>query len=146
MNNLWKASLQKAIQSGMTTALGLLKSGKLKIETYERSERPDIVESQEEAWSQQFVIRNDEAELELSVESRSFVNRVNDEVQKKTENNFECYRKWRNTFYDLGNVYGCNNGIISIHGEELPEQLSRHCEYYRSHIQTNVRHIYEFGV
>ena len=29
MNNLWKASLQQATQSGMTTALGLFKSGKL---------------------------------------------------------------------------------------------------------------------
>ena len=29
---------------------------------------------------QQFVIGNDETELELSVESRSFVNRVNDQV------------------------------------------------------------------
>ena len=45
-----------------------------------RSGRPDI-DSQEKAWPQQFVIGNDEAELELSVESRSFVNRVNDQVQ-----------------------------------------------------------------
>ena len=41
----------------------------------ERSERPDI-DPQRGAWPQQFVIGNDEAELELSVESRSFVNRV----------------------------------------------------------------------
>ena len=37
----------------------------------------------EKAWPQQFVIGNDEAELELSVESRSFVNRVNGQVRKK---------------------------------------------------------------
>ena len=43
----------------------------------DRPGRCDI-DSQEEAWPQQFVIGNDEAELELSVESRSFVNRVND--------------------------------------------------------------------
>ena len=48
----------------------------------DRSERPDI-DSQEEAWPQQFVIGNDEAELELSVESRSFVNRVNDQVRRR---------------------------------------------------------------
>ena len=65
---------------------------------------------------------------------------------KKTEENFECYRQWRKTFYDLENVYGCNNGISSIHGKELPEQLSLHCEHDRSHTQTNVRHIYEIGV
>ena len=46
----------------------------------DRSGRPDI-DSQEEARPQQIVIGNDEAELELSVESRSFVNRVNDHVQ-----------------------------------------------------------------
>ena len=48
----------------------------------DRSERPDI-DSREEARPQQFVIGNDEAELELSVESRSFVNRVNDQVRKR---------------------------------------------------------------
>ena len=48
----------------------------------DRSVRPDI-DSQEEARPQQFVIGNDEAELELSVASRSFVNRVNDQVRKK---------------------------------------------------------------
>ena len=37
------------------------------------------------SWPQQFVIGNDEAELELSVESRSFVNRVNDQVRKRQE-------------------------------------------------------------
>ena len=48
----------------------------------DRSGRPDI-DSQEEARPQQSVIGNDEAELELSVESRSFVNRVNDQVRKR---------------------------------------------------------------
>ena len=42
-------------------------------------DRPDVV-SQRGAWPQQFVIGNDEAELELSVESRSF---VNDQVRKR---------------------------------------------------------------
>ena len=65
---------------------------------------------------------------------------------KKTEKNFKCYRKWRKTFYDLGNVHGCSNGLSSIHGKEIPDQLSLHCEYDRSHTQTNVRHIYEIGV
>ena len=48
----------------------------------DRSGRPDI-DSQEEIRPQQFVIENDETELELSVESTSFVNRVNDQVQKR---------------------------------------------------------------
>ena len=50
----------------------------------DRSERPDI-DSQEEAWPQQFVIGNDEAELELSVESRSFLNQVNDQLRKRQQ-------------------------------------------------------------
>ena len=48
----------------------------------DRPERPGI-DSQEGAWPQQFVIGSDEAELELSVETRSFVNRVNDQVRKR---------------------------------------------------------------
>ena len=55
---------------------------KTEIKTYERSGRPDI-NSQEDARPQQFIIGNDETELELSVESRSFVNRVNDQVRKR---------------------------------------------------------------
>ena len=49
----------------------------------DRSGRPDNINSQEVARPQQFVIGNDEAELELSEESRSFVNRVNDKVRKR---------------------------------------------------------------
>ena len=49
----------------------------------DRSGRPDDINSQEEARSQQFVVGNDEAELPLSVESRSFVNRVNDQLRKR---------------------------------------------------------------
>ena len=48
----------------------------------ERSGRPDI-DPQREARPQQFVVGSDETELELSVESRSFVNRVNHQVRKR---------------------------------------------------------------
>ena len=49
----------------------------------DRSGRLDDINSQEEARPQQFATRNDETELELSVESRSFVNPVNDQVRKR---------------------------------------------------------------
>ena len=49
----------------------------------DRSGRPNNINSQEGAWPQQFVTGCDEAELELSVELRSFVNRVNDQVRKR---------------------------------------------------------------
>ena len=48
----------------------------------ERSGRPDV-DPQREARPQPFFIGNDQTELELSVESRSFVNRVNDQVRKR---------------------------------------------------------------
>ena len=48
----------------------------------DRPGRPDI-DFQEGTRPQHFVIGNDEAELELSVESRSFVNRVNYQVLKR---------------------------------------------------------------
>ena len=43
---------------------------------------------------------------------------------KKPEKNFKCYRKCGKTFYELVNAHVCYNGISSIHGKELPEQLS----------------------
>ena len=49
----------------------------------DRSLRPDNINSQEVARFENFVMGNDETELELSVESRSFVNRVNDQVRKR---------------------------------------------------------------
>ena len=49
----------------------------------DRSGRPDDSNSQEVARPQIFVMGNDGTELELSAESRSFVNRVNDQVRKR---------------------------------------------------------------
>ena len=51
--------------------------------TYDRSGRPDNINSQEMARPQNFIMGNEETELELSVESISFVNRVNDQVRKR---------------------------------------------------------------
>ena len=41
------------------------------------------INSQEVASSQNFIMGSDTTELDLSVESRSFVNRVNDQVRKR---------------------------------------------------------------
>ena len=49
----------------------------------DRSGRPDNINSQEVARPQNFVMGSDKTELGLSVESRSFVNRVNDQVRKR---------------------------------------------------------------
>ena len=49
----------------------------------ERSGQPDNINSPEVGNSQNFILRSDTTELELSVESRSFVNQVNDQVRKR---------------------------------------------------------------
>ena len=88
----------------------------------DRSGRSDNINSQEVANSQNFNMGNDGKELELSVESRSFVNRVDDQVRKRQQRIFQRCRRWRRTFFDLVNVFVCNNGISSIHGKECPKQ------------------------
>ena len=49
----------------------------------DRSGQPGNINSQEVANSQFFIMGIDTTELELSVESRSFVNRANDQVRKR---------------------------------------------------------------
>ena len=85
------------------------------------SGRPDNINSQELARPQNFVMGNDEAELDLSVESRSFVNRVNDQVLKRQKiisnaagDGEEHSVIWR--------MFMVLNGISDIHGQEFPRQ------------------------
>ena len=49
----------------------------------DRSGQPDNINSQDVANSQTLIMGRDTTELELSVESRSFVNQVNDQVRKR---------------------------------------------------------------
>ena len=63
---------------------------------------------------QNFIMGNEVTELELSVESRSFVNRVNDQVRKRQKRISNVARDGGRTFYDLVNVYGCQNNQNSI--------------------------------
>ena len=68
--------------------------------------------------AQQFIIEDDETESELSLGSRSFLNRVNDQVRKKTKTIFNgCDRRQREAFCDMGNVHVFNIAIICIHEE-----------------------------
>ena len=80
----------------------------------DRPGRP-VVDPQRGARPQQFIIGNDETESELSVESRSFLNRVNDQVGKG-RNDFQMLQKMEKNIL-LGNGHYCNNGISSIHGK-----------------------------
>ena len=80
------------------------------------------------------------------MESRSFLIRVNDQVRKRQKRSSMNVTEDGETFYDMVNVHVCNNGISSIHGQELAGQLPFHCEHKRSHVETNFRHIYKIGV
>ena len=110
-------------------------------ETHDRTVQP-VVYSQREARPQQFIIGNDEAELELSLRSRSFLD------MEKTKNDLRwmLQKTDEKTFCDMGNVHVCNIGISSIHGKELLSQSAFHQEYKRSHNETNDRHICTIGV
>ena len=80
--NSWR--MVRKVQPGHEEILhdGIAQSVVNEVMPRDRPGRPDI-DSQEGAWPRQFVIGNDEAEFELSVESRSFVNWVNDQVRKR---------------------------------------------------------------
>ena len=115
-------------------------------EPHDRTGQP-VVYAQREARPQQFIIGDDETEAELSLGSRSFLNRVNDQVRKRQKrSSMNVTEKRRKTFYDMENVHVCNIGISTIHGKELLGQLAFHQEYRRPHNETNVRHICKISV
>ena len=64
-------------------------------ENHDRTGQP-VVYAQREARPQQFIIGDDETESELSVESRSFLNRVNDQVRKRQNDLRSMLQKWIN--------------------------------------------------
>ena len=124
--------------SWITTVLGLLKSGKLKLRRTtdrgdlikllghwhekfdlvtkkyfsteprnpslrDRSGLPDDINSQE-ARPEHFVIGNDDPELELCAKSRSFLNRVNEQMRKR-QKKCECYKRWKENIVWLGDLW-----------------------------------------
>ena len=68
-NNLLKARTQHATQDGTMTKIGLLKSGKLMNRWNDRTVKP-VVCPQGGARAQQFIIGDEETELDLSLGSR----------------------------------------------------------------------------
>ena len=69
MSNSWKASLQQVIQNWMTTVLGLLKSGKLRLRRNDRSGRPDKT-----SWRMVRKVRLDHEEILLDGTTHSVRN------------------------------------------------------------------------
>ena len=89
----------------------------------------------------QFVIEDDEAESELSLESRSFLHRANDQVRRDKTNPQKMQQKTATNILRYGNVYVFYIASICIHGEELLRQLAFHQKYRRSHNETDVRYM-----
>ena len=88
----------------------------------DRSGRPDNINSQEVARPQNFVMGNDETELELSVESRSFVNRVNDQVRKRQRriSTFAGDGEEHSIIWEM--FMAVTMEFSDIHGEEFSKQ------------------------
>ena len=112
----------------------------------DRSERPDDINSREEVRPQQFVIGNDETELELSVESRSFVNRVNDQVrkrQKRISNDTENGGKHSMIFGMFMTVPMESAVFMGTNYQNNRHSIANTTDLT---LEQNVRHIYETGV
>ena len=111
----------------------------------DRPGRTDI-DFQEGAWPQQFVIGNDEAELELSVESRSFLNRVNNQVrkrQKRISNVTENAEKH-------SMIWGMFMSVTMESAVFMGKNYLNNCQSIVNTtdltLKQNARHIYEIGV
>ena len=76
---------------------------------HDGSGQPEKVNSQEGAYSENFVMGSDAAE---------FVNKVKDQVRKRQKNVERCRLRGR-TFNNLGNVCGCDDECGDIHGKEF---------------------------
>ena len=81
----------------------------------------------------------------LSLRSRSFLNRVNDRLRKMLDHSPEdAMQDIDKTFHYLVNVYVFNIGSICIHGKELLRNFTFHQKYREeSHFKAGVRHIWE---
>ena len=95
-----------------------------------------------------FIVENDnmdsdtEAELEMSLKSRSFLHRVNDQVRKRqNQSSKDAPKRQRQTLCDMGMFMSFYITSICIHGEGLIRQFTFHQKYRRSHNETDVRHI-----
>ena len=78
----------------------------------DRSGQPDNVNSQEVARPQQFIMGNDTTE---------FVNKVKDQVRKKTEKNVQRSRRRRRTFYNLGMFMAVTMNAATFMGKNFQD-------------------------
>ena len=84
---------------------------------------------------------DDTTELELSVESRSFVNQVNDQVRKRQKRISNVAGEGEEHSIIWGMFMAVTMNSATFMGKEFPRQSEFHCEYTRSHTEENVRHL-----
>ena len=87
---------------------------------------------------------NDETELELSVESRSFVNWVNDQVRKRQKRISSVIGDGEEHCMICGMCMAVTMESAICIGKNY-KKWSFHCEYCRSHTEASVRHICEIS-
>ena len=106
----------------------------------DRTEKPVVCPQR---GAQQFIIGDDEIELDLSLGSRSFLDRVNDQVRKRQKRStMNVTENGEKTFCDMENVHVFSIGISCIHGKESLRQFTFHQKIQgRAHLKTDVRHI-----
>ena len=114
---------------------------KAEVTTHDRSGRLDNIFSQEVANSQNFFMGSDTTELEQSVESRSFVNRVNDQVRKRQKGISNVAGEGEEHSIIWGMFMAVSMESATFMGKEFQKQSEFHCKYCRSHTEANVRHI-----
>ena len=88
-------------------------------ETHDRTVTPVVCPEKEEKGHSNSSLETTKQNLELSLGSRSFLDRVNDQVRKRQKrSSMNVTENDEKTFCDLGNVHVCNIGISVIHGKE----------------------------
>ena len=115
-------------------------------EPHDRTGQP-VVYPQRETRPQQFIIGDDETDSELSLGSRSFLNRVNDQVRKRqkrssmnvTENDEKHSMIW-------GMFMSVTLESAVFMGKNYSDNWHSIKKYRRSHNETDVRHICKISV
>ena len=113
----------------------------MQAEKYDRTGRPVVCPQVFSRAAHQFVIEDDETESELSLGSRSFLHRVNDQLRKRQkQSSMDATEdsEVHSVIWECSCLQHCKH---LYPWEELHRQLEFHQNYRRSHNETDVRHI-----
>ena len=109
------------------------------VEKYDRTERPVVCP---QGGAHQFVIEDDETESELSLGSRSFLHRVNDQVRKRQKQSSKDATKDSDKHSVIWRMFVSSTLQASIFmGKNYSDNWHSIQKYRRSHNETDVRHI-----